>query len=160
MLQFIHIMICGFQFTQLVSIHLMLQFIGASAAGWSPGSEFQYISCCSLSHLIASLVIYCCSFQYISCCSLSYCVISLLCISVFQYISCCSLSRLSAGLSLRQICFNTSHVVVYPRKRHFKTQIFNCFNTSHVVVYRLTGQAAGNQHMFQYISCCSLSPYP
>ena len=80
----------------------------------------------------------------------------------FQYISCCSLSSPYIGDIFRFLCFNTSHVVVYPhgasrRKGDLKFQyisccslsplLFNlysrnsCFNTSHVVVYRYSGSS-------------------
>ena len=98
-------------------------------------------------------------FQYISCCSLSSLVVSSAnCPIQFQYISCCSLSLQVVLDAASDLCFNTSHVVVYrhptepPRWGQLR------FNTSHVVVYQnIRSSIRKNLKMFQYISCCSLS---
>ena len=53
----------------------------------------------------------------------------------FQYISCYSLSKMAAGLIIPELCFNTSHVTLYPEVSDGNTK----------------------QSVFQYISCYSLS---
>ncbi len=58
---------CGF----LVSIHLMLLFIGHAQIQNAFNILFQYISCYSLSQKRFSLSCFCTGFQYISCYSLS-----------------------------------------------------------------------------------------
>ena len=77
---------------------------------------------------------------------------------LFQYISCCSLSIGARGIGKTYSRFNTSHVVVYPDSQNFLKRTETSFNTSHVVVYhkKLEMEYKGN-HLFQYISCCSLS---
>ena len=54
----------------------------------------------------------------------------------FQYISCCYLSDSCTERQTRQMCFNTSHVVIYP-VWHNETRDL--------------------KYLFQYISCCYLS---
>ena len=80
-------------------------------------------------------------------------------IEQFQYISCCSLSYSHKLLCHTLRCFNTSHVVVY---RWYTMEVGSDnkgFNTSHVVVYPNCASVPLVANMFQYISCCSLSPY-
>ena len=96
---------------------------------------FQYISCCSLSHMTHTKWVDSTIFQYISCCSLSangatermaktnfntshvVVYLTLFTLSVllpsFQYISCCSLSQNIFLFLMVFPYFNTSHVVVY-----------------------------------------------
>ena len=97
---------------------------------------------------------------------------------MFQYISCYSLSMVSASCDTLEICFNTSHVTLYPDGRRSSWSRTSCFNTSHVTLYRLVPAASPpassfntshvtlylglasqrlEQSQFQYISCYSLS---
>ena len=142
-----------------VSIHLMLQFIYSSRNAFLSSSQFQYISCCSLSWEDLEEPMYAPEFQYISCCSLSTIPDALFnSVFVFQYISCCSLSAINKYKLKAQLGFNTSHVVVYLQHCVLFLILIYCFNTSHVVVYHNFTQSSNNLSlMFQYISCCSLS---
>ena len=76
----------------VVSIHLMLLFIGHAQIQNAFNILFQYISCYSLSQKRFSLSCFCTGFQYISCYSLSLMVL----LSGFLILS-----------------FNTSHVTLY-----------------------------------------------
>ena len=119
-------------------------------------------------------------FQYISCYSLS--------LSTppevkqrmsFQYISCYSLSKPHYFPNREMMCFNTSHVTLYPQEKRSRAFGENSFNTSHVTLYQSSSNL-GNVRvhvsihlmllfifatlsdsavmpMFQYISCYSLS---
>ena len=80
----------------VISIHLMLLFIGDFVWHRTAAVEFQYISCYCLSYFKISTAVMVAEFQYISCYCLSY-----WCSSVyyrenkFQYISCYCLSSCS-----------------------------------------------------------------
>ena len=126
-----------------VSIHLMLLFIMSDEEIKKQYTEFQYISCYSLSfqatplafhHLcfntshvtlypdVLSLMLSQCSFQYISCYSLSELPPHLWRVLVpFQYISCYSLSRGTLKWAKRNKRFNTSHVTLYRSRIIFRT---------------------------------------
>ena len=84
---------CGF----LVSIHLMLLFIGHAQIQNAFNILFQYISCYSLSQKRFSLSCFCTGFQYISCYSLSDFCPAFFIFHLFQYISCYSLSEIPRG---------------------------------------------------------------
>ena len=124
-------------------------------------SEFQYISCCSLSECRENFGCHPMLFQYISCCSLSGLGEGFdLLVVEFQYISCCSLSSFPLSYSIPSLDFNTSHVVVYLLRQDLLQLALDYFNTSHVVVYRK--KIWENDILaleFQYISCCSSSEY-
>ena len=57
----------------------------------------------------------------------------------FQYISCYSLSLRYSQDNISDICFNTSHVILYHCLQSQNAQRSQCFNTSHVILYRLSG---------------------
>ena len=79
------------------------------------GIVFQYISCYSLScgYMNKTIIIY--KFQYISCYSLSEKALILKARTrEFQYISCYSLSLTVSLPPSPLMCFNTSHVTLYP----------------------------------------------
>ena len=57
------------------------------------------------------------------------------------------------------ISFNTSHVVVYLKLLNSIKSLNLCFNTSHVVVYHYARCCCTGTSEFQYISCCSLSQF-
>ena len=115
MLQFILVNFCTFIFIKVVSIHLMLQFIDVNSLYPSMMSRFQYISCCSLSNFAKK------SYIIVKGFNTSHVVVYRMC-------------RVERKRKLD--CFNTSHVVVY--LIHCLVNYVNkkCFNTSHVVVYR------------------------
>ena len=48
----------------------------------------------------------------------------------------------SIGLYQHLICFNTSHVTLYPRS-HLRTTDWTSFNTSHVTLYHFSGIFSG-----------------
>ena len=97
-----------------VSIHLMLQFIGGYIAGQETLSEFQYISCCSLSMEDETYFIRAPRFNTSHVVVYRGCQISSAKSRCqFQYISCCSLSLFPLPMQGLPDCFNTSHVVVY-----------------------------------------------
>ena len=124
---------CGF----LVSIHLMLLFIGHAQIQNAFNILFQYISCYSLSQKRFSLSCFCTGFQYISCYSLSqYPESHSGQTAQFQYISCYSLS---VGVGVEP-----------SPKSPF--QYISCYSLSHVWT-----EEQQSKYMFQYISCYSLS---
>ena len=180
MLQFINHIHRYFRFPMFVSIHLMLQFIefylciasNHFCFNTSHVVVYRRLAVCQcllfLSFNTSHVVVYLqhstsrpdkIQFQYISCCSLSnFRKKWAVTISQFQYISCCSLSLNPSFTPPINLCFNTSHVVVYHETGHnmkgwliivsihlmlqFISGFF-CrttskdisFNTSHVVVY-------------------------
>ena len=89
-------------------------------------------------------------FQYISCCSLSQKE------QLFQYISCCSLSICNRREN--KVAIVSIHLMLQfipnPPLPHPKSK---GFNTSHVVVYLVLVCGLNLMSVFQYISCCSLS---
>ena len=136
----------------------MLLFIIELARPGSIALMFQYISCCCLSDFCKWFARCYHTFQYISCCCLSDFSYwhALLCL-VFQYISCCCLS-LPKFFKLRVIfSFNTSHVVVYRRKKSGET--YPCKVSIHLMLlFIYEASAMGTtKTVFQYISCCCLS---
>ena len=78
----------------VISIHLMLLFIGDFVWHRTAAVEFQYISCYCLSISISLK-----SYQ----------------LTLFQYISCYCLSDLGIMTGQAEANFNTSHVTVYQR---------------------------------------------
>ncbi len=54
----------------------------------------------------------------------------------FQYISCYSLSKPHYFPNREMMCFNTSHVTLYPQEKRSRAFGENSFNTSHVTLYR------------------------
>ena len=76
----------------LISIHLMLLFIGDMETVKQTSHTFQYISCYCLSDF---------------CCAVPYDII------LFQYISCYCLSASLLRIQSEARHFNTSHVTVY-----------------------------------------------
>ncbi len=97
-----------------VSIHLMLLFIQVFLRLFYCLCQFQYISCCYLSHLYIIDILLVPTFQYISCCYLSHWLRTGVGeMFVFQYISCCYLSMSQEPLLKDSDSFNTSHVVIY-----------------------------------------------
>ena len=141
--------------------------------------EFQYISCCSLSQLLLSFkrvqqVSIHLMLQFIfflpakrnrnRCFNTSHVVVYQspamfkIKFNEFQYISCCSLSILCVHCHFIYSRFNTSHVVVYLTELINISMFHSRFNTSHVVVYQDVSFEVDLSHLFQYISCCSLSP--
>ena len=187
---------CSFQYISCYSLSELPPHL------WRVLVPFQYISCYSLSrgtlkwakrnkrfntshvtlyrrkHLSNTLQED--LFQYISCYSLS--------LSTppevkqrmsFQYISCYSLSKPHYFPNREMMCFNTSHVTLYPQEKRSRAFGENSFNTSHVTLYQSSSNL-GNVRvhvsihlmllfifatlsdsavmpMFQYISCYSLS---
>ena len=99
--------------------------------------KFQYISCCYLSIQRPAVTPARIAFQYISCCYLSLILWRTRTMrKVFQYISCCYLSDgKQVKLSVQQ-SFNTSHVVIYRKRKNLSLIRLFCFNTSHVVIYQ------------------------
>ena len=124
---------CGF----LVSIHLMLLFIGHAQIQNAFNILFQYISCYSLSQKRFSLSCFCTGFQYISCYSLSEIPRGqVIATPVFQYISCYSLS-LSQGRVIKRItrfqyisCYSLSTTIRTMRNRRSKFQYISCYSLS------------------------------
>ena len=113
----------------------MLLFIVLTQTVTFQVTEFQYISCYSLSR-ISYRVSSANAFQCISCYSLSMpCLWKIQCNRAFQYISCYSLSATT------QLVF----------------QYMSSFNTSHVTLYLTTKKTIKGDDEFQYISCYSLS---
>ena len=163
-----------------VSIHLMLLFIMSDEEIKKQYTEFQYISCYSLSQMKQSDASAFVEFQYISCYSLSFQATPLafhhLCFNTshvtlypdvlslmlsqcsFQYISCYSLSELPPHLWRVLVpfqyisCYSLSRGTLKWAKRNKR------FNTSHVTLYRRKHLSNTLQEdLFQYISCYSLS---
>ena len=114
MLLFIYILFGTLCTTAPVSIHLMLLFISKHFHIYQIFYKFQYISCYSLSCFSRRSVIFHIPFQYISCYSLS-----------------------------------GGHFVYF--------SVYLCFNTSHVTLYPMERRIAETVNKFQYISCYSLS---
>ena len=143
--------------TVLVSIHLMLQFIGLKPSKYRFIEKFQYISCCSLSYQ-AFFCTYChCRFNTSHVVVYHQPLKFVCCLIWFQYISCCSLSVKAFVCSFMQPGFNTSHVVVYPKAILIECcfvefQYISCCSLSNQLLTFRTLQST-----FQYISCCSLS---
>ena len=79
----------------VISIHLMLLFIGDFVWHRTAAVEFQYISCYCLSYFKISTAVMVAEFQYISC----YCLSKMVC-------NICGVDN----------NFNTSHVTVYPNR--------------------------------------------
>ena len=120
-------------------------------------------------------------FQYISCYSLSiYKNPDVMIYGKFQYISCYSLSQTCQSQTTVKVCFNTSHVTLYPEKRPYQKtahavsihlmllfiagfDVCTCFNffVSIHLMLLFIGESVisddGTCMMFQYISCYSLS---
>ena len=140
----------------VVSIHLMLLFIGEHFNGQDVTITFQYISCYSLSGMTATPTTER-QFQYISCYSLSF--------SGFR-VSKCNWSFNTSHVTLYHKCrwnrtwwgkvsihlmllfieilqqestqitrFNTSHVTLYQSIPLLRKLFHVCFNTSHVTLY-------------------------
>ena len=166
-------------FWDIVSIHLMLQFIKILIFHYFSNILFQYISCCSLSCLetgygqsetsfnTSHVVVYPYLHMLLShthnCFNTSHVVVypyfflKKLLTFMFQYISCCSLSTPNGEKVLRKTSFNTSHVVVYLITVQKTENQFLSFNTSHVVVYRYrkikeesTGASFNTSHVVVY----------
>ena len=119
----------------VVSIHLMLLFIGEHFNGQDVTITFQYISCYSLSPGCLEHHQHPWMFQYISCYSLSHSVPEIR-----------NSSNVSIHLMLLFIVKET--VIQYAG---------NSFNTSHVTLYLAFLTFLSYQLPFQYISCYSLS---
>ena len=120
----------------LISIHLMLLFIRVHSVRISLYFIFQYISCYCLSATEGTTFVD----KY-----------------WFQYISCYCLSSSFVHSAFRKSNFNTSHVTVYPRRRHTESfslrfQYISCYCLSACpdVVLEVA-------YSFQYISCYCLS---
>ena len=164
-----------------VSIHLMLQFIQYPEYRFRSLPGFQYISCCSLSlfatavfpllnvsiHLMLQFILTIAKLPYkLASFNTSHVVVYL---SGTQEVR--RWRKVSIHLMLQFIrsdkhhshcksSFNTSHVVVYREWDKLGRPRKMCFNTSHVVVYQFRRGQKEQIPEFQYISCCSLSPYP
>ena len=117
MLQFIELSCVSVWCRSCVSIHLMLQFI--LTTGFSTVADGSF----NTSHVVV--------YQISP-------TIHNIIIQLFQYISCCSLSRISINKGFLFLCFNTSHVVVYPCLIIRSGSSYTSFNTSHVVVYPIS----------------------
>ena len=75
----------------------------------------------------------------------------------FQYISCCYLSFLALYLPISQVCFNTSHVVIYPPWSPDLGVVSIVSIHLMLLFIWLLVYPIGQESMFQYISCCYLS---
>ena len=120
-----------------VSIHLMLLFIMSDEEIKKQYTEFQYISCYSLSQMKQSD-----ASAFVE----------------FQYISCYSLSFQATPLAFHHLCFNTSHVTLYPdvlslMLSQCSFQYISCYSLSELPPHLWRVLVP-----FQYISCYSLSP--
>ena len=140
-----------------VSIHLMLLFIKLGIPIREYHTQFQYISCYSLSVWI----IYFCNFH--TCFNTSHvtlyhswCIIYNM-VMRFQYISCYSLSRARLQEVYHLDRFNTSHVTLYPSSQAFCSMSLSV--SIHLMLLFIHGQGRKRRqrNMFQYISCYSLS---
>ena len=120
----------------LISIHLMLLFIGRSIGVKIRATVFQYISCYCLSFLLPLQDYFDIRFQYISCYCLS--PTASFCSASFSY-------------------FNTSHVTVYPFGASSGVSVFSFQYISCYCLSNTNGKDAKIIRKFQYISCYCLS---
>ena len=119
-----------------VSIHLMLLFIGRILRNVTNGTEFQYISCYSLSDYIQNGTTVDQSFNTSH-------------VTLYR--------RAGSALPGGKESFNTSHVTLYQEFGYDPEwpemfQYISCYSLSPPLSFFLN-----TQHVFQYISCYSLS---
>ena len=98
-----------------VSIHHMLLFIISDVDLYIVKNMFQYITCYSLSERLSGP-------EQIFCVSIHHMLLFIdstdtqkFAFLLFQYITCYSLSNTTQGSNITGLCFNTSHVTLYPR---------------------------------------------
>ena len=79
-----------------------------------------------------------------------------ICVSIHLMLLFIKLLKLSI---FSNICFNTSHVTLYPVPIRYLQMVLQRFNTSHVTLYLVKCTSNAVMWTFQYISCYSLSIY-
>ena len=113
----------------------MLFFIQERSSGMEVIQQFQYISCYSLSWTGSFFGF----FSFVSIHLMLFFIEKEKTIayddSMFQYISCYSLSIIWILWVLCFLRFNTSHVILYPKKTSTTKTPEWSFNTSHVILY-------------------------
>ena len=125
--------------SHVVSIHLMLLFIGYKIGNYCFFRLFQYISCYSLSQFLHTFEQINWKFQYISCYSLSsVCAFIFMLWIEFQYISCYSLSTADGrwcGRSDVSIHLMLLFIIIHFCKTfdYFVFQYISCYSLSHRV---------------------------
>ena len=83
-------------------------------------------------------------FKYISCYSLSTAYLGNQGIGIrFKYISCYSLSGEREESKCSESNLNTSHVILYPKRRNKREGNGSDLNTSHVILYHFLAQSLG-----------------
>ena len=121
----------------LVSIHLMLLFIGKKWAVCGDSFTFQYISCYSLSDSRRTTPVYhLVSIHLMLLFINEYWEVRKGCIYVSIHLMLLFIGVPTMQIEIPELCFNTSHVTLYLCSHLSTACIFPCFNTSHVTLYR------------------------
>ena len=93
-------------------------------------------------------------FKYISCSYSSQAdTVSALKVVQFKYISCSYSSIKRQIYVLRDVCLNTSHVLIHPELSGKLYPIFTSLNTSHVLIHPQGNGTGFIRNKFKYISC-------